>query len=434
MSFQQSVLSKALRDWLNDDSPPSEDKKSLIDYLPFGNDGAVLTAAEAKLVCAVIDKARSKAANPDDIAAGHDLHAAIALMQQVGSAEARDALILQGVPRLRSLVRARLANPESHDEYTLFALKVIQLYRQPEDLQLFIDAIRAPFQPDSYLWQPAFNAFDEKHPFTPALIASLADPLPPGFIRIVYLDMCNALAINGHLDSHPFASPQGLKALEGWLTSPREEETSYAVSACASLPFLPSSERDRLFELASRHSSVAVQMEAAWASTKAGIASGADTLVAFARDARHSARAVAYLKELDLEARIPPEVVEPDFLALAQMCQWLAHPNEMGRPPDEISLADTRELYWPPTKDRRPLWVFRYLYKIEGESPNEGYGLVGSVTWAMFGLNTIDRSPEDIYALHCGWELLHVEDPDATAEFDVASGRAILAKHNPGFG
>jgi len=79
------------------------------------------------------------------------------------------------------------------------------------------------------------------------------------------------------------------------------------------------------------------------------------------------------------------------------------------------------------------LWVFRYRYEKDGDSPDEGYGMVGSVTWAMFGSNGINQSPEGISALHCCWELLQFEDRRASPEFDVAMGPANLAKNNPGF-
>jgi hypothetical protein len=44
----------------------------------------------------------------------------------------------------------------------------------------------------------------------------------------------------------------------------------------------------------------------------------------------------------------------------------------------------------------------------------------------LFALKVIGsyRQPEDL-------QLFQVEDPDASAEFNVASGRAILAKNNP---
>lgn len=428
---KKTALAKALAAWLSQNES-SASRKSLSEYLPQGDAGLVTTASEAKLVCSAIDKARSIVGDSEDWAAGHDLHAAIALLQQVGSAEAQEAFTQHGLPRLRMIVRERIANPKQ--QHALFALKIIGYYGQADDVELFSAAVRAPIDPASFWWQPAFYGFTADNPCTPAFIASLADPLPPGFIRVVFLDKCNELAAAAHLQVHPFASSDGIRTLEDWLTSGKEDEFSYAVSACAALPFIPSPSRERLIELASAHPSAHVRMEAAWSRAKLGMESGAQALIDFARDARYSSRATAYMKEVGLEARIPEEATRPDFVALAGMCDWLAHPNEMGRPPDRITLVDSRELYWPPTRDRRWLWIFRYRYESNEAEPDEGYCMTGSVTWAMFGTNTLDLSVEDVYGLHCAWELIQAEDGEAPGDTDAAAGRAILSKYNPEFG
>jgi hypothetical protein len=107
------------------------------------------------------------------------------------------------------------------------------------------------------------------------------------------------------LAEHPFASEEGVSQLEHWLTSGDREETSYAVSAYAALPFLSASARERLLDLANRHSDAGVRIEAAWACAKSGIGGGAGSLVEFARDPRHSKRAISYLEEVGLAGQIP---------------------------------------------------------------------------------------------------------------------------------
>jgi hypothetical protein len=425
--FRKSALTNALNAWLADGG-------ALTDRLPYSSDSQVCTRGEGKLVCAAIDQARASMERSGDNRSEFDLRRAISLMQNVRGAEARDALIRHGLPRLRAIVRERLATPGNTGGPVLFALKIIGLYQQPDDVDLFLSAVRAPLEPDSYLWTPAFHAFTFESPYAQAVISGLANPLPGGFIRVVYLDCCNSLALNGRLADHPFASEDGVSQLEQWLTSGDREKASYAVSACTALPFLPGSARERLLDLANRHSDAWVRIEAAWACAKSGIGGGAGSLVEFARDPRHSKLAISYLEEVGLAGQIPAEARAPDFVAIAEMCNWIAHPSEYGRPPDEIVQVDTRQLYWPPTGDRRQLWVFRYRYDKDDGEVNEGQGMVGSVTWAMFSSNTTDLSPEDIYGLHCAWELIQKEDPAAPPEADVSAGRAILAKRNPGFG
>ncbi|HET9395221.1 MAG TPA: HEAT repeat domain-containing protein, partial [Nitrospiraceae bacterium] len=337
----KSKLTKGLTAWMNQ-SPSQKERKSLDDYLPKGEGSEIKTEAEARLVCSAFDHARNLCGEFEDWSANHDLHTAIALMQQVGSAEAKATLIQHGLPRLRKLVRERLSNPKV--EHAMFALKLIGYYRQPEDVELFVTAIRAPLEPDSFWWQPALYGFTEDNPCTQMLVDRLSDPLPTEFIRIVFLDKCNALAVGGHLKEHPFAAPHGVAALESCLTARDADRYSHAVSACTALPFLRPDDRDRLLKLASEHPDMLVRIETAWVSAKVGNQEGVKALIEFARDARYSTRATAYMKELGLDSHSPAEVMQPDFVARAEMSDWLAHPSEMGQPPDHLVLVDSREL------------------------------------------------------------------------------------------
>jgi hypothetical protein len=228
-----SKLTKALTAWMNQ-SPSRKERQSLDDYLPKADAAEVRTQAEARLVCSAFDLARNLCGEFDDWNANHDLHSAIVLMQQVGSAEARDTIIQHGLPRLRKLVRERLSNPKV--EHAMLALKLIGYYRQPEDVELFVTAVHARLEADSFWWQPALYGFTEENPCTQLLVDRLSNPLPTEFIQIVFLDKCNALAVGGHLKEHPFAAPHGIAALESCLTAREEERFSHAVSACTALP------------------------------------------------------------------------------------------------------------------------------------------------------------------------------------------------------
>ena len=143
-----------------------------------------------------------------------------------------------------------------------------------------------------------------------------------------------------------------------------------------------------------------------------------------------------YLIELGAENRIPLHAKSEDFKAISEMCQWLAHPMEFGRPPHEIRQVDTRELFWPPTNDRRKLWNFLYEYPPrEGKTePDVGHGMVGSVTFALFGETKADLSAEQVYGLHCAWELECNRDARAPQKRTAEAGIQILKVHNPGFG
>jgi hypothetical protein len=184
-------------------------------------------------------------------------------------------------------------------------------------------------------------------------------------------------------------------------------------------------------------------MEGAWASAKLGSSAGVQFLARMCTDPARGKQAAQYLRELGVEEAIPAQALEPAFQAQLELTAWLAHPEEFGRPPDEIALLDTRELYWPPTRDRRRVWLFQYRYhlsddnKKNADSPphryDVGVGMVGSIAFSLIGETNPEMLPEDIYALHCCWELEHCRDPNAPAERSIEVGRKLLAEHQPGF-
>jgi hypothetical protein len=53
-------------------------------------------------------------------------------------------------------------------------------------------------------------------------------------------------------------------------------------------------------------------------------------------------------------------------------------------------------------------------------------GLVGSVTFALLDETTAEMPAEDIYALHCCWELEMNKDPRAPQKRSVEAGRRLL--------
>src|SRR5690606_38201289 len=139
----------------------------------------------------------------------------------------------------------------------------------------------------------------------------------------------------------------------GWLRDTDPEYFSYAHSATAALPFIGNPPRDELLQLAMDHPDLGVSLEAAWASAKVGMERGIRQLSRYARNINSAATAIQLLTELGREDAIPPEALDADFQAMAEMVQWLSHPNEFGEPPAKIALYDTREIFWPPTNDRR---------------------------------------------------------------------------------
>jgi hypothetical protein len=272
-----------------------------------------------------------------------------------------------------------------------------------------------------------FRLFDREHPQQGALLEALRSPLPRGFVAVAYLDFCNALAYESGLDAHPFDSTPGTTLLEAWLGDPDPAGASYAHSAAASLPFLRGERRAKLLELALDHGSVRVRLEGAWAAGRLGDPRGVERLSAACLDSRTSHVAQEFLAELERSDAVPPAALEPTFAAEVELCAWLAHPHEYARPPAEVRLLDRRTLRWPPTGDERPLWLFEFAYPgHQGRRPARGVGMVGSITFSLFGETSAEQDPLDVYALHCCWELEVKGDPRAPAQRSVEAGRRLL--------
>lgn len=366
--------------------------------------------------------------DPKDFISG--FHRIVGIFQQPTVQEAKDALRAEALPTLLRLYDARLeqwreGSPEEREGVAsdlLFALKIFAMYRGPEAIQRLIDAARIPIDPDGYMWSVVLSTLAEYDP--PAATrfsAALSTPLPSQFLGVALLDMANTLAREHGVTPHPFDSPEGHKRLRSFLTDPDKEHFSYAHSATASLPFL--SKAQKLLALAEKHPDLTVRMEAAWAAARSGNAQALARLQAWSKSPKTRSRALTYLKELGSKPAPVSKKEQPLLDAMAEMSKWLEHPAEFGRSPDHLELYDHRRLFWPPTRDERDVWLFRYRYD---ETGDEGVGMVGSITFALFGETTADRPPEDIYALHCCWELQQHRDPRAPKKRTPQAGRKLL--------
>lgn len=425
--FGKSQLTKALEKW-------SQVGGDLDDLLPSGGNLPLKSKAEAEALCAALDALHTQSRKTSQHPIGSPLHTLAAFFQQVESRKAFEILKQRGLPCLRTWVSALLDGQDIEVDDVMFILKILAMYRQPEDIALIAAAARKPVHPDGYLWSIILGQFDDEHPLAVEMIEALRDPLPSGFILVAYLDIANSLALAGKLKKHPFDTPDGQRQLETWLRATNEEHFSYARSATSALPFVTVTARPKLLETALAHPDASVRMEAAWAQAKSGDEAGLIRLAELCLDPCSSFTAQQYFEELGRSDQIPVQAQEPDFRAVAEMANWLAHPMEFGRSPDEIKLYDTRELRWPPTRDKRQLWLVEYCYNNqETGEPDRGVGMVGSTTFALFGETTTNLPPEDIYGLHCCWELETNGDARAPKKRSAQAGREILRRQNAEF-
>lgn len=355
------------------------------------------------------------------------------LFQSVTSAEAFQYLARKGIPLLIEAYDARLIDPGECESDLLFALKIFARYGTVEGIDRIVAAAFSMALQEGFLWSVIFEQLSETDPLIPDLVGRLSNPLPDGFVGVALLDWTNRLCREKIISGHPFNCPAGTEKLRGWLTSNDEDEYSYAHAAAAALPFIADPPRSELMALAMDHPDNGIQMEAAWATAFLGSDSGVKFLARLCLDPHLAISARTYLKELKRTDAIPDEANDPNYLALAEMCDWLAHPQEFGRPPDEIELYDTREMFWPPTNDWRPLWLFKYRYEASEEDNTEtvGVGMAGSIVFSLFDETNPQMAAEDIYALHCCWEMEAIEDPRAPAERSIEAGRALIDAAQP---
>jgi len=421
MARKKVSLADALRKVLKANRPDRADKA-----LEPWND-AELTLADAEGLIAVL------AEQPDGAkliaAPGGEsfLYHLALLFQNDATEDATRALRARGIPELERLFDAALAVEGADPHPLMMCCKMFALYARAEAVPRIAAAVRR--FPDEYMWDVVFGLFGEvNHPQAAALADALRDPLPTEFAAVAYLDLCNTLLRADRLKKHPFDTASGRAPLEAWLTDSDPDHFSYAHSAAAALPFIGAKARAALAALAMDHADANVQIEAAWASAYRGGTAGLKFLARACEDPRTAGRAVAYLEELGKADRVPAPAREPNFEAMAQMCSWLAHPQEFGAPPSEIELFDTRELDWFPTNDTRRVWLFKYTYAGREDDGRDtvGIGMVGSITFALFGESTPDLSAEDVYGLHCCWELEVNNDARAPKRRTAKAGRKLL--------
>ena len=352
------------------------------------------------------------------------------------SQAAREHLRKAGLPLLRNILENALsgdtpANASGQDwaaeelrSALVFLVFVLALYSEKADCALLVKAVRKPLQPDDFNWQRIFRLLSEDHPCAIEVCEALADPPLVLPIGVHFLSFANQMAAGGKLSRHPFDSEAGVARLMEYM----EIGGDNPAIAASAIPFLSPGFARALMDKARAHRDPVVRIKAAWAAAGMGDAEGQGQLVQFCLDPRYALVAMAHLEDLGLSGSVPAAAREPGALAMAEMSEWLAHPSELGQYPDEVSVYDTREIFWPPTKDRRRLWLIKF------KGPDEAVGMFGSVTFALFGAATPQMPPEDIYGLHCCYELLWKNDPGTPKELSPEAGRSLLAEYNPGFG
>ncbi|MCU0709844.1 MAG: HEAT repeat domain-containing protein [Pirellula sp.] len=332
-------------------------------------------------------------------------------------------LSTDGLTILRSMFDA-LAPQAAADGNAYLLHKILLTEAQFASLQgtnHIIDAIKMPFQPESYLWWSTLAQFTADHPFRARLLQPFHRKLPVDGIAATLLSTSNDICLQDENASHPFDTDDGKQRLLAWLQDPDPERFDRAHGAAIAIAFLSEPELETLITAALEHPNKDVQIEGAWAAGRAGKERGLQALANYCLEIGHSSRAQSYLEEIGRPDMIPEAAREPAFRARAEFSGWLSHPNELGVIPDQVEIVDQRALRWPLQKEPSDFFVLRYRLKDRTglDQDDEDCGLVGSQTWCFFTMKMHQRPPEDVYAIHAYWEMRNedlIKESDATDE------------------
>lgn len=426
-SSEPSRLEQALERGLLPGGHISQELGALGDYpLETVEDAQAVVAALRRYA----DQSRQALKSGEETVASA-LHPLASLFQDAETDEAYVVLEAEGLPLLLEIFDQRLPLAVADEgEDLIFVLKIFVVYGYEPGMQRIVQALRQPLDHNLFVWGVLFETVHDEHPNRQLICDQLRDPLPTGFAGVAYLDLVNRLAGHGEALPHPFDTAAGMSLLREWATSDRAEEASYAQSVAHAIPFLTRTERDEILQILLKHEDQLVVVDAAAAAGRLGLAEGFHKLAELCADASVSYFACQYLRELGREELIPETARNPHFQAVAEFCAWLTLPDAYGEIPDEVEIVDHRVINWPPTQDLRPLWLIKYTYAADPNDPEDypesGIGLVGSETGVLFDETTLDQTPEEVYALHCCWELQQQGDECAPEELSIAAGMKLL--------
>ncbi|HVE43249.1 MAG TPA: hypothetical protein VNM14_25460 [Planctomycetota bacterium] len=353
------------------------------------------------------------------------------LFEKVDGKEAFLTLQQEGIPELIGRYDQLENGSRELDVLDLLrVLRVFAIYRTREGTERILRAVKRPLGAESYYWELIFSEFGKDHPDQSVLIARLRPDLPAGFAGVAFLDLCNDLLRAKSLESHPFDSEVGRKRLESYLRDSDESHYSYARSAVMALPFLAASgDRNNLLKIADVHPSPGVTVDAAWARAKAGDEQGIRTLVKFCLDLRLSESATTHLENLGRKDAIPKEALEPSFAAKGEFAEWLSHPSELGKYPDDLEIVASRVLHWPTQAPEKTTtcWLIRYTLARSDGLIDRGVGIVGPTTWCSPWDEYLVMAPDDVFGCYAAWHMVQkkmlesVHEPTESDLSDVLS-------------
>lgn len=346
-----------------------------------------------------------------------DLARVVALIRPTmdeGALEYFDARLARVV---RKWVRENTSDAVSEAEAdAVFSVVVTLIYNFDEEAgAIVLELIERGFAVDHASWEDVLESLDPEDGMFEEVVAGLRKELPGGAMGVILMHWASHRMLDENwAGAHLFDSGAGAELLRGYL----ESGTSYdAYRAAFALGFVSDEVREGLVDLGLANPDAEVRLEVAWSDVKTGGEVGVKVLAEACLDLEFSRIAVEYLEGFEKADTVPAAAREPDFVAKAEMVEWLKHPKELGEMPESIEVFDTREIYWPPAEEKVVVWLMKFSYRFDENEPlKTGYGMVGGMTWSSFEEYETEPSVEALYVHHCELELRHVRGEEVTEE------------------
>ena len=324
--------------------------------------------------------------------------------------------VLSGLPK---------PTPNTH-----LLLQLLTLHRTDRSLRVLVGALREHPPRD---WMEAGQLLGPlmQHPDWPldAVFPGLLDLLDQPALAAPVLDLANFLVRSGFAVVHPAAGRVSmLHQLLGEITQRLDrfeedphsfgddvetvqtrlgEAVSLAVSLCDALGIIGDrsvvGRLQQTVELRHRR----VQCEAAGALARLGEESGKRRLLELTADPAARLRAIHYLDELGFGDQVEALWRSDAATAEAEMALWLSQPQQMGVPPTEVEVVESRRMMWPSFEEPVDVRLVRFEYSFA----DKRYSNVGITGPAVFALSAdvADLPNDDIYAIYAGWQAEHPE-------------------------
>ncbi len=397
------------------------------------------TRSEVAAICRALDALRSsrgavESDAPSEIDQTTPLHVLGSYFEQIGDEEGIEAFTSEGLPMLRWWVADAVSGKKIPEADTMLLLGILAMYRQRDDAAWVVKAALSAVASMNEGWKDVFSHFGDSHPYTESVLKCFRERLPRGRCCFHLLMLSNSICGQRPTAKHAFDTVVGLRKLLQYLEVSGKYSIEYARTAASAIHYFKGESGNELLRHAQSHPDPFVAVQADLVVATQGDATRLQRLSDRCLDVKQSWLVQSCLRECGKADLIPDPAKAVDFLVQAQMAHWLCYESSYSRAPDRLEIIDRRNLFWIPIHKKCDVYLVKYHYNSHREDePSSGIGMVGSMTYSLIGESNPSMPIEDIYGLHCCWELEQLGDPLAPRNRNAKTGRNLLRRQNDRF-